>query len=71
MQATCEMSCRRPHLRCSNRQQVDSMPSRLVTPQRCIMLQAIAGAILVDGDLAEIGLGIATSQGCLQVIAHC
>lgn len=60
-----------PHLWFVNRQQVDSAPSRLVSPQGCIVLQAIAGTILVHRDPAAICLRVAAGQGCLQIIAHC
>jgi len=59
------------HLWFINRQKVNSAPSRLISPQGCIMLQAIAGAILMHRDPAAIRLRVAAGQGCLHIIAHC
>ncbi len=59
-----------PHLWFVDRQQVNSTPSGLISPQGCIMLQAIAGTVLMHRDPAAICLRVAAGQGCLHIIAH-
>lgn len=60
-----------PHLWFINRQQIDSAPSGLVSPQGCIMLQPIAGAVLMHRDPAAIRLRVAAGQSSLNIVAHC
>ena len=61
----------RSHLWPVYRQQVDGPPPRFVSPQGCVVLQAIAGSVLVHRNLAVVGFWVAAGQGCLQVIADC
>lgn len=56
-----------PYLWSMARGQVDRNSTHFISSKRCIVLQAIAGAILMNGQVADKLVGVWTAKGCCQL----